>query len=39
MGDARGIERQRIFRDAAERADFVQRLARLAEAKAVTVYA
>lgn len=36
---ARGMERQQIFRDDADRTDFVQRLARLAEAQAVCVYA
>jgi putative transposase len=36
---SRGIEQQRIFRADAERAAFVQRLVRLAEAQAVTVYA
>jgi REP element-mobilizing transposase RayT len=35
----RGIERTAIVRDAADRADFVARLARLAEAGALTVYA
>ena len=36
---ARGIERHRIFQDDADREDFVQRLARVAEAEALTVYA
>ena len=36
---ARGIARQRIFQADADREDFVQRLARLAEAEALTVYA
>ena len=36
---ARGIERQRIFQDDADREDFVQRLAGLAEVEALTVYA
>ncbi len=36
---ARGIERQPIFRDDADRADLVQRLARLVEAQPVSVYA
>jgi hypothetical protein len=36
---ARGIEHQRIFQNDAGREDFVQRLARLAEAEALTVYA
>jgi putative transposase len=35
----RGIERRFIFRDDADRADFTQRLGRLAEASAVIVYA
>jgi len=35
----RGIERTAIFRDDRDRADFVARLARLAEAGALTVYA
>jgi REP-associated tyrosine transposase len=35
----RGLERRTIFRDAVDRADFVARLARLAEAGALTVYA
>ena len=35
----RGIERASIFRDDADRADFVARLAALAEAGALTVYA
>jgi REP element-mobilizing transposase RayT len=35
----RGIERRPIFRDDADRADFVRRLAALAEQGAVTVYA
>jgi REP element-mobilizing transposase RayT len=35
---ARGIERQRIFNDA-DREDFVQRMAKLAAAEALTVYA
>jgi len=33
------MARQRIFQDGAEREDFVQRLARLATAEALTVYA
>jgi REP element-mobilizing transposase RayT len=36
---ARGLERRAIFRDARDRRDFVDRLARLATAQAVTVYA
>lgn len=36
---ARGIARQRIFQDDADREDFVQRMARLAAAEALTVYA
>jgi REP element-mobilizing transposase RayT len=36
---ARGIERQRIFQDDVDREDFVQRMARLDEAEALTVYA
>jgi len=36
---ARGIMRQPIFRTDADRDDFVQRLARLAEAQSVSVYA
>ena len=36
---ARGIARQRIFQADADREDVVQRLARLAEAEALTVYA
>jgi len=36
---ARGIERQRIFQADAEREDVVQRLARVAAAEALTVYA
>src|SRR2546422_7078952 len=36
---ARGSARQRIFQDDADREDFVQRLARLAAAEALTVYA
>lgn len=36
---ARGIERRAIFRDDRDRADFVRRVAALAEARAVTVYA
>ena len=36
---ARGIERQRIFQDDVDREDVVQRLARLAETEARTVYA
>ena len=36
---ARGIARQQIFQDDADREDFVQRLARLAETEALTVYA
>lgn len=35
----RGLERRAIFRDDADRADFVARLAALAEAGALTVYA
>lgn len=35
----RGIERTTVFRDDRDRADFIARLARLAEAGAVTVYA
>jgi REP element-mobilizing transposase RayT len=35
----RGIERRAIFRDDRDRADFVARLAALAEAGALTVYA
>ena len=35
---ARGLERRAIFRDARDRADFVQRLAALAAARAWTVY-
>ncbi len=35
----RGIERQRLFPEDAEREEFVQRPARLAEAEALTVYA
>ena len=35
----RGLERRSIFRDDRDRADFVTRLAALAEAKALTVYA
>ncbi len=34
---ARGIERQRIFQADAAREDFVQRLARVAAAEALTV--
>jgi putative transposase len=36
---ARGIARQLIFRDDVDRGDFVQRLARVAEAQYVSVYA
>lgn len=36
---ARGITRQLIFRDDVDRADFVQRLARLADAQSRSVYA
>jgi len=36
---ARGLERRAIFRDDRDRRDFVDRLAKLAEAQAVTVYA
>jgi len=36
---ARGIERQRIFQDDTDQEDFVQRLARLAAAETLTVYA
>ena len=36
---ARGIARQRIFQADADRADFVQRMARVAETEALTVYA
>jgi hypothetical protein len=36
---ARGIERQRIFQDDADREDFVQRVAGLVDAAALTVYA
>ncbi|MBI3800594.1 MAG: transposase [Deltaproteobacteria bacterium] len=36
---AQGIAQQRIFQDDAAREDCVQRLARLAEAEALTVYA
>ena len=36
---ARGSARQRIFQDDADREDVVQRLARLAETGALTVYA
>ena len=36
---ARGIARQRVFQDDAEREDLTQRLARVAEAEALTVYA
>ncbi len=36
---ARGMERQRIFQDDADREDFVQRLARVAAAEALRVYA
>ena len=36
---ARGIERRALFRDDRDRTDFLQRLAALAEAKALTVYA
>jgi putative transposase len=36
---ARGITRQPIFRDDADRDDFVHRLARLADAQSVSVYA
>ena len=35
----RGLERRVIFRDDRDRADFVERLAHLAEAGALTVYA
>ena len=36
---ARGIARQRIFQGDTDREDFVQRLASLAKAEALTVYA
>ncbi len=36
---ARGIERQLLFRDNQDRADFVSRLAALAQEEAVIVYA
>jgi REP element-mobilizing transposase RayT len=36
---ARGLDRQTIFRDDRDRDDFVRRLARLVEARALTVYA
>ena len=36
---ARGLERQRIFRDDQDREDFTRRLAALAESGALTVYA
>jgi REP element-mobilizing transposase RayT len=36
---ARGSARQRLFQEDADRADFVQRLARVAEAEALRVYA
>jgi hypothetical protein len=36
---ARGLDRQLIFRDDRDRDDFVQRLAGLAQADAVVVYA
>jgi REP element-mobilizing transposase RayT len=36
---ARGIARQRLFPDDADREEFVQRLARVAAAEALTVYA
>ena len=36
---ARGLERRTIFRDDRDRQDFVDRLARLVEAQALTVYA
>ena len=35
----RGIARQRLFQDDADREDFVQRLARVAATEALTVYA
>ena len=35
----RGIERMTIFRDDADRADFIARLSSLAESGALTVYA
>jgi len=35
----RGLERRALFRDDTDRADFVARLARLAERGALTVYA
>jgi len=38
-GMVRGLERRVIFRDDSDRADFVARLAALAEAGALTVYA
>jgi len=34
-----GIARQRIFQNDADREDFVQRMARLVETEALTVYA
>ncbi len=35
----RGLDRQRIFRDARDRADLLHRLGALAQAEVVTVYA